>query len=154
MRAAWEKTKDSPIEKYIVFYQIIFKSHLRNIDNNSPKHLILLGKECETERKGCSYNRGITLIKFVQQSPFFILVFARCEKRRKKKLSMSRSIIRIRHDREMSLFFIRKDFADFPRTVKHVNMSWLEETAARSRRQDEVRHAVQLAGDYCDCLHR
>ncbi|XP_071565842.1 DNA ligase 3 [Temnothorax nylanderi] len=43
------------------------------------------------------------------------------------------------------------DFADFPRTVKHVNVSWLEETAARSRRQNEVRHAVQLTGDYCDC---
>ncbi|XP_011866733.1 PREDICTED: DNA ligase 3 isoform X2 [Vollenhovia emeryi] len=48
------------------------------------------------------------------------------------------------------------DFVDFPRAVKHVNLSWLEETAARSRRQDEVPHAVQLAGDYCDCpcIHR
>ncbi|XP_077279492.1 DNA ligase 3 isoform X2 [Temnothorax americanus] len=43
------------------------------------------------------------------------------------------------------------DFTDFPRTAKHVNVSWVEETAARSRRQDEVRHAVQLTGDYCDC---
>lgn len=43
------------------------------------------------------------------------------------------------------------DYAVFPRTVRHVNVSWLEETAARSRRQDEIQHAVQLAGDYCEC---
>ncbi|KYQ48394.1 DNA ligase 3 [Trachymyrmex zeteki] len=43
------------------------------------------------------------------------------------------------------------EYAVFPRTVRHVNVSWLEETAARSRRQDEIRHAVQLANDYCDC---
>ncbi|XP_012058666.1 PREDICTED: DNA ligase 3 [Atta cephalotes] len=43
------------------------------------------------------------------------------------------------------------EYAVFPRTVRHVNVSWLEETAAQSRRQDEVRHAIQLAGDYCDC---
>ncbi|XP_011635365.1 LOW QUALITY PROTEIN: DNA ligase 3 [Pogonomyrmex barbatus] len=51
---------------------------------------------------------------------------------------------------------ILRDFADFPRTVKHVNVSWLEETAARSRKQDEVQHAVQLVGDYCNCscIHR
>ncbi|XP_070172675.1 DNA ligase 3 isoform X2 [Polyergus mexicanus] len=43
------------------------------------------------------------------------------------------------------------DFADFPRTVKHVNVSWLEESATRSAKQDEICHAVQLIGDYCDC---
>ncbi|XP_018399416.1 PREDICTED: DNA ligase 3 [Cyphomyrmex costatus] len=43
------------------------------------------------------------------------------------------------------------EYVVFPRTVRHVNVSWLEETAAQSRRQDEIRHAVQLAGDYCDC---
>ncbi|XP_036142769.1 DNA ligase 3 [Monomorium pharaonis] len=43
------------------------------------------------------------------------------------------------------------DYAGYPRTARHVNVSWLEETAARSRRQDEISHAVQLAGDYCDC---
>ncbi|XP_011168982.2 DNA ligase 3 [Solenopsis invicta] len=43
------------------------------------------------------------------------------------------------------------DYAEYPRTVRHVNVSWLEETATRSRRQDEIWHAVQLAGDYCNC---
>ncbi|XP_018353062.1 PREDICTED: DNA ligase 3 [Trachymyrmex septentrionalis] len=43
------------------------------------------------------------------------------------------------------------EYAIFPRTVRHVNVSWLEETAAQSRKQDEIRHAVQLVGDYCDC---
>lgn len=50
-----------------------------------------------------------------------------------------------------SLLFVRKDFVDLPKTVKHVNVSWLEETLAMSRRQDERSHAVKLAGDYCDC---
>ncbi|KAL6424114.1 hypothetical protein ACFW04_009769 [Cataglyphis niger] len=46
---------------------------------------------------------------------------------------------------------ILMDFADFPRTAKHVNVSWLEESATRSAKQDEICHAVQLVGDYCDC---
>ncbi|KAG5347662.1 DNLI3 ligase, partial [Acromyrmex charruanus] len=46
---------------------------------------------------------------------------------------------------------ILREYAVFPRTVRHVNVSWLEETAAQSRRQEEIQHAVQLVGDYCDC---
>ncbi|GAB1868521.1 DNA ligase [Camponotus japonicus] len=43
------------------------------------------------------------------------------------------------------------DFTDFPRTAKHVNVAWLEECTTRSAKQDEIYHAVQLIGDYCDC---
>ncbi|EFN89653.1 DNA ligase 3 [Harpegnathos saltator] len=43
-----------------------------------------------------------------------------------------------------------EDFTDFPKTVKHVNVSWLE-AAARSGKQDESSYAVQLVGDYCEC---
>ncbi|XP_067217037.1 DNA ligase 3 isoform X2 [Linepithema humile] len=43
------------------------------------------------------------------------------------------------------------NLADFPKTAKHVNVSWLEETAAQSRRQGEYWHAVQLVDDYCNC---
>ncbi|XP_014471668.1 PREDICTED: DNA ligase 3 [Dinoponera quadriceps] len=44
-----------------------------------------------------------------------------------------------------------EDFTDFPKTVKHVSVSWLEEAIARSAKQDEISHAVELAGDYCEC---
>ncbi|CAL1678471.1 unnamed protein product [Lasius platythorax] len=43
------------------------------------------------------------------------------------------------------------DFTDFPKTAKHVNVSWLEESVTRSAKQNEICHAVALAGDYCDC---
>ncbi|XP_032688093.1 DNA ligase 3 isoform X2 [Odontomachus brunneus] len=44
-----------------------------------------------------------------------------------------------------------EDFTDFPKTVKHVSVSWLKEAVARSGKQDESSYAVELVGDYCQC---
>ncbi|EZA54852.1 DNA ligase [Ooceraea biroi] len=52
---------------------------------------------------------------------------------------------------EIPTTVVLEEFADFPKTTKHVNVSWLEQTATLSRKQDEGWHAVRLVGDYCNC---
>lgn len=53
--------------------------------------------------------------------------------------------------KEIPTMAVLEEFADFPRIAKHVNVSWLEESATLFRKQDEGWHAVRLVGDYCNC---
>lgn len=110
---------------------------------------ILEKKMKQRERDILIIKALITFIKFVRQS-LIIFYFGSYPVKEKEKLSTS-PIISAWNTIVKRRSFIYKDFADFPRTVKHVNVSWLEETAARSTRQDEIQHAVQLVGDYCGC---
>ncbi|XP_020296754.1 DNA ligase 3, partial [Pseudomyrmex gracilis] len=66
--------------------------------------------------------------------------------------SIMTTMTHIIHTRtEIPSTVVHEDFADFPKTIKHVNMSWLEETSAQFKRQDESLHAIKLVGDYCNC---
>lgn len=55
------------------------------------------------------------------------------------------------HDRKEIPSTILKDFHDIPKSARHVNSSWVEESAASSEMKDIYPYAVTLAADYCNC---
>ncbi|XP_046819476.1 DNA ligase 3 isoform X1 [Vespa crabro] len=55
------------------------------------------------------------------------------------------------HDRKEIPSTVLRDFEDIPKSARHVNSSWLEESAASSEMKDIYSYAVTLVADYCDC---
>ncbi|XP_014598639.1 PREDICTED: DNA ligase 3 isoform X2 [Polistes canadensis] len=55
------------------------------------------------------------------------------------------------HDRKEIPSTVLRDFQDVPKSARHVNSSWLEESAASSEMKDIYSYAVTLVADYCNC---